>query len=69
MHLIGEVIWSLRGETPNFIAGSSGVEYALTAYWRSIGLADTGPRLQVSEPTDQIIVMSGSASPVTKEAN
>ena len=67
MQLIGEAIWSMAGETPIFIAGSSGVEYALTAYWRSVGLADAVPDLPPPGRADQIIVMSGSASPVTKE--
>ena len=67
MRLIGEVIWSLVGKTPIFIAGSSGVEYALTAYWRSTGLANAAPDLSPPGHADQIIVMSGSASPVTKE--
>lgn len=65
--LVGELIGSLRGQTPIFIAGSSGVEYALTAYWRSIGLADKIINLETPAPVEQIIVMSGSASPVTKE--
>lgn len=64
---IGELIGSLQGERPIFIAGSSGVEYALTAYWRSIGLADTDTQLEAPDPAEQIIVMSGSASPVTKD--
>lgn len=67
VQLIGELIWSLRGEHPIFVAGSSGVEYALTAHWRSIGLAQTNLEKLVCEPAEQIIVMSGSASPVTKE--
>jgi len=67
VQLIGELIWSLRGETPVFIAGSSGVEYALTAHWRSIGLTDTTVKLETPDRAEQIIVMSGSASPATKE--
>ncbi len=66
-HLLktGRLIWKHRGDTPLFVVGSSGVEYALTAYWQKINKV---PRPEpFSEPgvVDRLIVMSGSASPVT----
>ncbi len=67
VQMIGELIGSLRGDHPIFIAGSSGVEYALTTYWQSVGLADTSPNFETINPAEQVLVMSGSASPVTQE--
>ena len=67
VQLIGELVGSLRGDYPIFIAGSSGVEYALTTYWQSVGLADTSPNFETINPAEQVLVMSGSASPVTHE--
>ena len=64
---IGRLLWSLRGERPVFIVGSSGVEYALTAYWHEAGIIDKPPPLPPAQPVEQIIVMSGSASPVSAE--
>jgi len=50
-----------------FCAGSSGVEYALLAHWRQTGLLS--PPVAADSPADslpgQLIVVSGSCSPVT----
>lgn len=46
------------------MAGSSGVEYSLTAYWRSRGLLPPAP-VFTSRPVEQMMVVSGSCSPVT----
>lgn len=54
-----------------FCAGSSGIEYALVAFWRETGLIGRGADLSpLSHPTTpssppQIITVSGSCSPVT----
>jgi uncharacterized protein YgbK (DUF1537 family) len=47
-----------------FLAGSSGVEHALTAYWESIGRVTPAvlPSLRGAQP---LLVVSGSCSPVT----
>jgi len=51
---------------PIFSIGSSGVEYALTQWWRELG---TLPQIQRSydyiAPVDQILAISGSASPLS----
>lgn len=60
---IGRLLWSLA--RPVFIVGSSGVEYALTAHWHAAGIIDRPPPLLPAAPVEQIIVMSGSASPVS----
>lgn len=52
---------------PIFTVGSSGVEYGLTQHWHSIGLMDIGkPPVTPLEPADQVLVISGSASPLSQ---
>jgi uncharacterized protein YgbK (DUF1537 family) len=62
------LIWGEAQRAPHFIVGSSGVGYALAAHWRQSGLIPSEraafPRI---EPREQILVMSGSASPLTAQ--
>lgn len=60
----GELVWEQRG-TGVFSASSSGLQYALAAYWRSRGWLPAAPGLPVAEPVDVIAAVSGSCSPVT----
>lgn len=60
---VGKAIWENR-EKGMFLAGSSGGEYALAAYWREIGELTDAEVPRVSS-VDQIAVVSGSCSPVT----
>jgi 3-oxoisoapionate kinase len=60
----GRLIWEQRG-SGLFSASSSGLQYALTAYWRSLGLLPAQPSLPVAEPVRAIGAVSGSCSPVT----
>lgn len=62
---IGRLIWQHSKDTPLFIVGSSGVEYALTAYWQDIGLVSEPQPFTSPGGVDQLIVMSGSAAPQT----
>ncbi len=62
---IGRLIWNQIGDRPIFVAGSSGVEYALTAWWRQTGIIEKPAPLPSPGAVDQLIVMSGSAAPVT----
>lgn len=58
-----------REQKPQFIAGSSGVEYALLDSWQRSGMTSSGPdNLQRfdMQGVDRILVMSGSCSPVTQ---
>lgn len=65
LETIGEFFWNVAlAQRPLFVVGSSGVEYALTAYWRSRGWLPALPTFAVP-PVEQIIVVSGSCSPVT----
>ena len=55
-----------KRRAPVFVVGGSGVEYALTQWWReSEGLADASARYDTVRPVDRILVVSGSASKVT----
>ena len=59
----GRLIWENRGDRL-FVIGSQGVEYALVAYWRSVGLLGDPPPPRVAAP-ERIAAVSGSCSPVT----
>ncbi|MFN3649309.1 MAG: four-carbon acid sugar kinase family protein [Armatimonadota bacterium] len=61
---IGELVWEEARERPLYAVGSSGVEYALTAHWRARGRLPEPPKLAV-EAVEQLVVVSGSCSPVT----
>jgi uncharacterized protein YgbK (DUF1537 family) len=62
----GRLIWSQRRDRALFVAGSSGVEYALVAHWRNAGVSPRSNDFSRSAgATKQIIVISGSCSPVT----
>jgi uncharacterized protein YgbK (DUF1537 family) len=51
---------------PIFTIGSSGVEYALTQWWRELGkLPNTQRSYDRIAPTSQILAISGSASPLS----
>jgi 3-oxoisoapionate kinase len=51
---------------PLFVAGSSGIESALTQAWKNRGLLeDAGEAPRTASPVEPIIVVSGSCSPVT----
>jgi uncharacterized protein YgbK (DUF1537 family) len=64
----GRLIWEESQRHPHVVVGSSGVEYGLAAHWRSSGTipqhATAFPR---PAPVSQILVMSGSASPMTAQ--
>ncbi|MBN3756181.1 four-carbon acid sugar kinase family protein [Paraburkholderia sp. Tr-20389] len=60
----GRLVWEQRGEGV-FSASSSGLQYALAAYWRSRGWLPATPSLPVAGPVDAIAAVSGSCSPVT----
>lgn len=74
---VGQLVWELarqhgsnrqdsKQQGPLFVAGSSGVEYALTAHWQSTGLlAETTSSCSIT-PVDRVAVFSGSCSPVTE---
>jgi len=63
--VIGRVLCEqVREGSTLFIVGSSGVEYSLTAHWKSRGMLPE-PRSMGAEAIDGAVVISGSCSPVT----
>lgn len=61
----GRLVWE-RGAEQCFAVGSQGLEIALVAYWRSVGLLPSAPASARGAPVDRIVAVSGSVSPVTK---
>lgn len=57
---VGRILWDSTAEVPLFTVGSSGVEYALAAHWQRTPLNYPPPAA-----VDQLLVVSGSCSPVT----
>ena len=62
----GRLLWSSVSQGSSFLVGSSGVEYALTSWWRSSGQLPPPVGFSTAGKTDRIIVVSGSGSPVTE---
>jgi uncharacterized protein YgbK (DUF1537 family) len=65
--LAGREVWRLRQSGGSFVAGSSGVEYALLAKWIEAGRAKSRPSFANPGPVDRIAVVSGSVSPTTEK--
>lgn len=65
---VGRLIWSNRGRGL-FSASSSGLEYALVAWWRAAGLLPPvcANALAAAGPVDRLLVLSGSCSPATAD--
>ncbi len=62
---IGRLVWeAAEAAPPMFVAGSSGVEYAVAAHWRREGALAEPPRMTCGA-ADALVVVSGSCSPVT----
>jgi uncharacterized protein YgbK (DUF1537 family) len=69
LRTVGELIWQEASGSDEgmFVVGSSGVEYALGAYWEAKGI--TRPPAAASSDVsavDALLVVSGSCSPVTE---
>lgn len=60
----GRLVWEQRGSGV-FSASSSGLQYALAAYWRSRGWLPEWPGLPTAAAHDCIGVVSGSCSPMS----
>lgn len=60
----GSLLWDEQFRQP-FAAGSSGLEYALTAAWIEAGLLPAPPPPASPGHVDRLVVLSGSCSPVT----
>lgn len=62
----GRLIWEHRGDGI-FSVGSQGIEHALVAHWRDAGLLSPVEQTESAGLVERMIVVSGSASPVTAE--
>ncbi|PUE54403.1 3-oxo-isoapionate kinase OiaK [Limnohabitans parvus] len=60
----GRLVWQQRGQGV-FSASSSGLQYALTEYWRSCGWLTAQPSLPQAQAQTCIAVVSGSCSPMS----
>ena len=60
----GRLVWHQRG-AGLFSASSSGLQYALAAHWRDIGLLPRQSALPAASAVPRIAVVSGNCSPVT----
>lgn len=63
---IGRIIWQRRAVEPMFAVGSSGLEYALAAWWRDSGEEPVSTPRFTPRAVDRVAVVSGSCSPVTE---
>ncbi len=62
----GRLVWERRAPGCAFVAGSSGLEYALVAHWRAAGVIPPAPAPPRAAPAERIAVVCGSCSPVTE---
>ncbi|AYG69594.1 MULTISPECIES: four-carbon acid sugar kinase family protein [unclassified Rhizobium] len=62
----GRQLWRLANKGNAFMAGSSGVEYALLNAWRNEGLIGGKPEFAPPGKVDRLAVVSGSVSPTTE---
>ena len=60
------VLESARAGQTLFAAGSTGLDFALTAHWRTTGQIPEKPPATDFASTDRIVAVSGSCSPVTE---
>ncbi len=60
----GRLLWTHR-DPRLLVVGSQGIEYALLAYWHSIGALPKSQEVQGAGPVAQIAVVSGSVSLTT----
>lgn len=62
----GRLAWERRPAEQSFTASSSGLQYALVAYWRSIGEIPPAADPPKASEADRVVVVSGSCSPETE---
>jgi 3-oxoisoapionate kinase len=62
----GAVVWAAASEGL-FAAASSGLQYALVAHWRRVGLIAGSAAVADAGPVERLLVASGSCSPATSK--
>ena len=66
LRMVGRLIWQQAQRAQHFAIGSSGVEYALAAHWRASSVIPAArATFAPVAPVKQLLVVSGSASPMT----
>ncbi|WP_207592929.1 four-carbon acid sugar kinase family protein [Halomontanus rarus] len=72
LRTVGGALWDAYAEgidveieSPAFAVGSSGLEYALADHWEREDVLAATPDFEPLPPVDRLLVMSGSASPLT----
>ncbi|MBI1179638.1 MAG: four-carbon acid sugar kinase family protein [Alphaproteobacteria bacterium] len=65
LETVGAIVWGEAARGASFAAGSHGLEHALIAHWRAAGLLPPVTEPPEVAPTDRMVVVSGSVSPVT----
>ncbi|RSL32187.1 four-carbon acid sugar kinase family protein [Salibacterium salarium] len=65
MDWFAELTWASKQEEPQFMIGSSGIEYALASKWKREGLSQPQQKKE-TDHIDKMLVVSGSVSDVTK---
>ena len=63
---VGELVWEASQVAPLFAVGSSGLTESLVRAWLSEGLIRRPAIVKQVDPVGQIVVLSGSCSPVTE---
>lgn len=65
----GQLIWEKAVHEELFVVGSSGVGYALTAHWKTVGVQNNFQKVDSTnrDARKPILAVSGSASPVTQK--
>lgn len=67
LNKIGKLLWKQASTNTQFVIGSSGVQYALAKYWQQQEIVYSVPTIeQTASPANQLLVVSGSCSPITK---
>lgn len=64
---IGDLLHEKSADGTIFAIGSSGFEYAMGRYWRENRMVDEPPEFPSIGPTEEMIVMSGSAAANTAD--
>ena len=67
LYTVGRLVWGLKGDSPVFLVGSSGFQFALTYYWHTEGILQKPPPPPSLGKVDQLVVINGSAAPATAE--
>ena len=62
LEIVGRLLSTMNQQGQSFVVGSSGVEFALAAYWHSKGMIHAPQHFESSGPVKQVVALSGSAS-------